>query len=113
MVWASMLLSGALSAVMSLNGGIELLAEATNALIYVMFLMVNTVVIILRKQRPTAERPFRIRGTISWVPVVPVIGFVTTLALSSQLEFAPLMVALGFIAAGIVVYFIGRGYSTV
>jgi amino acid transporter len=76
-----------------------------------MFLMVNTVVIILRKQRPHADRPFRIWGSIGWVPVVPVTGFVATLALSSQLERAPLLVAFGFIAAGIAVYFTGRGFQ--
>ena len=100
-----------ISAIVSLTGGIEVLAEATNALIYVMFLMVNTVVIILRKQRPNAYRPFRIWGSIGWVPVVPVTGFVATLALSSQLERAPLLVAFGFIAAGIAVYFTGRGFQ--
>jgi basic amino acid/polyamine antiporter, APA family len=98
-----------ISAIVSLTGGIEVLAEATNALIYVMFLMVNTVVIILRRQRPNVHRPFRIWGSIGWVPVVPITGFVATLALSSQLERAPLLVAFGFIAAGIAVYFTGRG----
>lgn len=100
-----------ISAIVSLSGGIEVLAEATNALIYVMFLMVNTVVIILRKQRPNAHRPFRIWGSIGWLPVVPVTGFVATLALSSQLERAPLLVAFGFIAAGIAVYFTGRRFQ--
>jgi hypothetical protein len=66
---------------------------------------------ILRKQRPNAYRPFRIWGSIGWVPVVPVTGFVATLALSSQLERAPLLVAFGFIAAGIAVYFTGRGFQ--
>jgi hypothetical protein len=41
-----------------------------------------------------------------------VTGFVATLALSSQLERAPLMVAFGFIAAGIIVYFVGRGVQS-
>ena len=105
-------ISVAISAVISLSGGIEVLAEATNALIYVMFLMVNTVVIILRKQRPLAHRPFRIRGSIGGVPIVPAIGFVATFALSFQLERASLAIAFGFIGAGIVVYFVGRGVQS-
>lgn len=105
-------ISVTISAVISLSGGIEVLAEATNALIYVMFLMVNTVVIILRKQRPDAHRPFRIWGSLGGVPLVPAIGFVATFALSFQLERAALITAFGFIGAGIVVYFVGRGVQS-
>jgi APA family basic amino acid/polyamine antiporter len=89
-------------------GGIELLAEASNALIYVMFIVVNIVVIILRKTRPRAERPFRIAGDIGWFPVLPAVGIVTTIGMSTQLEMKPLLVALALLVAGVVVHFTNK-----
>ncbi len=91
-------------------GGIELLAEASNALIYVMFIVVNIVVIILRKTRPRAERPFRIAGDIGWFPVLPAVGIVTTIGMSTQLEMKPLLVALALLVAGVVVHFVNKRF---
>lgn len=98
--------------VLALLGGVELLAEASNALVYVMFLVVNAVVIILRRRRPDAERPFRIPGDVGWFPVLPAIGIVTTAAMATQLDLTPIIVAIGLLVAGIVVHSIGTSDLT-
>lgn len=97
--------------VLSLVGGLQLLASATNALVYAMFLVVNIVVILLRKRRPEAERPFRIPLSVGWLPVVPCLGIIATLTMSFQLEMKPLMVAIGLLAGGGVAYAIGQTVS--
>lgn len=91
---------------------LDLLASATDALIYLLFLVTNTVVIVLRKQRPEAERPFRIRGSIGWVPVVPVLAMVVTVVLSFQLEGDAVVLALGLLVAGFVARLIGGRWFT-
>lgn len=97
--------------VLSVLGGLQLLASATNALVYAMFLVVNVVVIILRKRQPDAERPFRIPLSVGWLPVVPCLGIIATLTMSAQLELKPLLVALALLAGGGLAYVIGQVVS--
>ena len=104
----SVVMMGAMT--LAVLGGIELLAEASNALIYVMFIVVNIVVIILRRSRPAVERPFKIAGDIGWFPIFPAIGIVTTLGMATQLELQPLLVALALLATGVVVHFAGKKF---
>lgn len=99
------------AACLAMVGGLSLLAEAANALVYVMFLVVNTVVILLRIRRPGAERPFRVAGSVGGVPVVPVLGIVATLAMSFQLEPAPVAIALGLLAFGVLLHTVGQRFS--
>jgi APA family basic amino acid/polyamine antiporter len=96
----------AVSGALSLMGGLELLAEATNALVYFMFLMVNAIVIILRIQQPTTPRPFRVSFSVARIPVIPCLGIVATLAMSLQLEIRPVFAAIALLACGLVLYFI-------
>ncbi len=99
------------SAGLALFGGLSVLAEAANALVYVMFLVVNTVVIILRVRRPDASRPFRVAGAVGPVPVVPVLGIASTLLMSFQLERTPLMIAVGLLVAGVLLHVAGQRFS--
>jgi APA family basic amino acid/polyamine antiporter len=99
------------SAILAIVGGLSLLAEAANALVYVMFLVVNVVVIMLRIQRPNAPRPFKIAGTIKEVPVLPILGIVATVAMSAQLELRPVLVALALLASGTTLHLIGQRFS--
>jgi amino acid transporter len=99
------------SAILAIVGGLSLLAEAANALVYVMFLVVNVVVIMLRIQRPDASRPFKIAGTIKEVPVLPILGIIATVAMSAQLELRPVLVALALLASGTTLHLIGQRFS--
>lgn len=91
--------------VLSLVGGLDLLAEASNALVYVMFLVVNLVVIVLRFRRPDAERPFMVSLHIGRFPVVPALGIAATLLMASRLARAPVLVAFVLLAIGVAVHF--------
>jgi APA family basic amino acid/polyamine antiporter len=93
---------------LALLGGVEMLAEASNALIYVMFIVVNIVVIILRYRRPLVHRPFRIKGDIGWFPILPAIGIVATAAMATQLDLQPIVIAFGLLATGVVIHYAGK-----
>ena len=93
---------------LAILGGIEMLAEASNALIYVMFIVVNIVLIMLRYQRPHDHRPFRVRGDIGWLPVLPVVGILATTAMATQLDLQPLLIAFTLLATGVVVHYAGK-----
>lgn len=99
------------AAVLALFGGLSLLAEAANALVYVMFLVVNVVVILLRFRQPDAARPFKIAGSIKNVPFLPILGIAATLTMSVQLELRPVLVALAFLTSGTVLHLIGQRFS--
>ena len=99
------------AAVLAVVGGLPLLAEAANALVYVMFLVVNVVVILLRLRQPTVARPFKIAGSIKNVPLLPIFGIVATLTMSVQLKLQPILVALALLTMGTVLHLIGRRFS--
>lgn len=96
---------GALALVMI--GSLTTLAEATDALVFLMFLVTNLVVVVLRVRRPDARRPFRVKGSIGEVPVVPVIGFAVTVVLVGRLHPDALAVAAVIVVLGLVVGLVG------
>jgi APA family basic amino acid/polyamine antiporter len=96
----------ALVAVASVAGALilvrdlKLLAGATDALIYLMFLITNIVVIVLRCTMPDEPRPFRIAGSLGAVPVLPVLATVVTVVLAVRLEANAVVWAAGIVGVG-------------
>ncbi len=88
-------------------GNLTTLAEATDALVFLMFLVTNLVVIVLRVRRPDVHRPFRVRGSIRKIPVVPVVGFMVTVVLVGRLHSDALVVAGVIVVLGLVVGLVG------
>jgi basic amino acid/polyamine antiporter, APA family len=84
-------------------GELAVLAAVADFAVYVVFLAVNATVLILRRTRPAAPRPFAVSGTVGGVPVVPVLGLGTVALMLTQLE--PRAVGLGLVlgAAGLAV----------
>jgi APA family basic amino acid/polyamine antiporter len=108
----SVLVSLCLSSALLLVGDIHQLAASTDALIYLMFVMVNIIVIVLRVQRPDETRPFRIPGDIGKVPVLPIMGLVVTVVMASQLEISSIALAACLTAIGPVLFLVVRmGYG--
>ena len=86
-------------------------AQATDFLVYMVFLAVNVITIRLRFTRPDVVRPFRIRGNVRGVPVSAVAGFLATLAMLPFLDWQAVAVGSGLLAAGIVIWFIHAALS--
>jgi len=89
-----------IAAVLILLEDLDLLAAATDALVYLMFLVTNVVLIVLRKRRPDADRPFKVKGAIGWVPVIPVLAIIVTVTLAFQLDGPAILLALGLLVVG-------------
>ena len=82
---------------------ISLLAGATDVLIYVLFVVVNLVVIILRKRMPNHPRQFTVRGSIRGVPVLPILGIIATVSMGLNVERNASLLALAVVVVGVVI----------
>jgi APA family basic amino acid/polyamine antiporter len=82
---------------------ISLLAGATDVLIYVLFIIVNLVLIILRKRMPNHPRQFVVRGSIQGVPVLPVLGIIATLSMGLNVKRDASLLAVFIVVVGIAI----------
>jgi APA family basic amino acid/polyamine antiporter len=85
-------------------GEFTVIAGATDALVYVMFLAVNAIVVILRRQQPEAERSFRIPWSVKGVPVFPIGAFGVTVWMLALLDIESLIVGAGILVSGVMLY---------
>ncbi len=81
-----------ISMAFALAGDLTLVASVTDFSVYMVFLSVNATVIILRFKRPDAPRPFRVPGTIGRLPIIPVLGLATTVAMLTRLDGTALLI---------------------
>jgi len=82
---------------------ISLLAGATDVLIYVLFVVVNLVVIILRKRMPNHPRQFTVRGSIRGVPILPILGIIATVSMGLNVERDASLLAMAVVVVGVVI----------
>jgi APA family basic amino acid/polyamine antiporter len=74
------------------------------------FVIVSAGIWILRRRRPDLHRPFK----TPWVPVVPILGIVTSLAMMFSLGKDTWLRLLVWLALGLLLYFgYGRRHSRV
>jgi len=81
-------------------GEIDFVASTTNFTLFVTFVVINASVIVLRYRAPDAPRPFRIPGSIGTLPVLPVVGIVSSLFLLIQLDSLVLLVGGALVVIG-------------
>ncbi len=96
------LASIATSATLATTGGLSVLASATDALVLIMFIVTNIVSVVMRVRRPEAERPFRVRGNIAGLSMLPIAGIVATVVLMVRLKADALALAAGLVLLGYV-----------
>jgi len=89
-------------------GKFTVIAGATDALIYVMFLAVNAIVIILRRRQPEALRPFRIPGSVAGVPIFPIAAFAVTVWMMILLDVESLIVGAGILIVGMLLHLVAQ-----
>lgn len=97
----AVLVAAAVAAAFVLIRDLTLIAGVTDFAVYVVFLAVNATVIVLRWRQPAAQRPFRIRGAVGRVPIVPVLGLAATALMMTQLDVRPTLLGLGLLALGL------------
>ena len=99
----ALLASTVVAVALILFGDISLLAGATDVLIYVLFVVVNLVVIILRKRMSNHPRQFTVRGSIRGVPVLPILGIIATVSMGLNVERDASLLALAVVVVGVVI----------
>jgi APA family basic amino acid/polyamine antiporter len=108
--WKSTILIGAFVATLAGFLPLGALLHLTNIGTLLAFVIVCSAVLIMRKMHPEAERPFR----CPWVPVVPILGVLCCLMLMFSLPAANWFRLAGWLAIGLVIYFLyGRHHSVV
>ncbi len=97
---------GGLSILFTFFDNIGFVANITNFLLFVTFIVINATLIVLRYRMPGYNPRFRVPVNPAGVPVLPVLGILTCFLLILQLE-ADVIAAGGVIVvAGIVIVFI-------
>jgi APA family basic amino acid/polyamine antiporter len=107
--WKTTILVGAFVAVGAGLLPIGALLEMTNIGTLFAFTIVCAAVLVMRKIHPEAERPFR----CPFVPVVPILGIIMCIALMLSLPKENWYRLFGWMAIGLVIYFLYSRHHTV
>ena len=87
-----------------LLGDLSVIASVTNLAIYLVFIAVNSAVIILRFTQPDMVRPFRSPLSIGRVPVLPVAGLLSVVVMVPSLRAEALALGAILCIVGLAVY---------
>jgi len=98
--WTAIIAVALASMVFLFAGEIDFIASITNFTLFVTFVVINASVILLRYRAPDVPRPFRIPGSIGTLPVLPVVGIVSSLFLLIQLDSLVLLVGGAVVVLG-------------
>jgi APA family basic amino acid/polyamine antiporter len=100
----AILISGALIALAAISGDAVFLSYVSNfGFMYLVF-FTNVSVILLRRKFPDHERPFR----TPWYPVTPILGCLGIIVVEVFTELHALVVGIGLIGVGLIVYQLRR-----
>ncbi len=87
-----------------LLGEVKIAASISSLLILIVFIAVQSSVIILRYKKPLIKRPFKTPFSIGKFPLLPFIGILISLALITQFEAIVYYVGFGVMPLGITIY---------
>jgi APA family basic amino acid/polyamine antiporter len=91
---------------------LSVVANLTNFALLAAFVMINLSVVVLRFREPDTLRPFRIPGTLAGMPVIPLLGIVTSLYMLSCVGWVPLALGLCVTVAGYLLYGTQFGFAS-
>ncbi|MHA2182539.1 MAG: APC family permease [Promethearchaeota archaeon] len=86
-------------------GDISLVAHATVFGVLINFVLVNLSLIALRKKKPNIERPFKLKPSIKWVPIIALLGSIICFALLFTFDWVVLLIQIIIVLCGIVVFY--------
>jgi APA family basic amino acid/polyamine antiporter len=72
------------SAALTPLGGVEAVAQVSALATLLAFVGVHAALLVLRRKKPTAKRPFRIPGAVAGVPIAPCLGILVAAGLMTQ-----------------------------
>lgn len=103
--WFAALFSLLVAALLLPLGEVEILASISSFSTMVAFLSVHIALIGLRLSSPHISRPFRIPLSIGSLPLLPILGLITTIFLLLQFEKTVYMIGGGYLALLLILIF--------
>ncbi len=106
--WVAVLAAGLLAIAFALIGDIEFVAGATNFAVFITFAIINAAVIGLRYTDGKQKRVFRMPLNVGKVPVLAVLGVITSIFMIFNLEVIVIISGIVLTLIGVGIY---EGYS--
>ncbi len=100
----AIVISGILAIIFVFIGGIEIVGYLTDFLIFCAFIVINLSVIQLRYKKQKLERGFKIPFTIGKLPIIPLLGVVTSAFLLLSIRIEVLIYSVGLLMIGLATY---------
>ena len=86
-------------------GDISIVAHATVFGVLINFFLVNLSLIVLRKNKPELDRPFKLKPNISWMPITALLGCVVCFGLLFTFNWLIIIIQLIIVLCGIVLFY--------
>lgn len=99
--WIAIIIIMLVASVLAFAGDISLVANATDFVLFAVFIAINAGVIMLRYREPKLKRAFRVPGEINGFAVLPALGILANIVLAVHISFEIILVMLGMIALGL------------
>jgi APA family basic amino acid/polyamine antiporter len=101
--WVAIVVTMILSSLFVLLGNIEFVAEVTNFGTFIIFASVNLSAIVLRFRKPTLRGGFRTPLALGKMPLIPLVGLLSSGLLIPQLNLNVIALGLAVILLGVIV----------
>ncbi|MFX1497678.1 MAG: APC family permease [Promethearchaeota archaeon] len=96
------------TAISVLFGDITIVANATVLGVLITFFLVNISLIALRRSKPKVERPFKLKPSIGWVPIIALLGSIICAILVFTFEWYIYVIQLIIIVVGLLLFYAMR-----
>ncbi|MFH0714875.1 MAG: APC family permease [Candidatus Diapherotrites archaeon] len=100
----AILMVALLSSFLAVLGDISLVANATDFVLFLVFIAVNLTVIMLRYKMPLANRPFKVPLKVGKFPVLPLLGILFSALIASAISLEIMAFMLAMTIAGLLYF---------
>ena len=104
--WIAIILIGLITILFASTAIITTVAQATDLIVFIIFISVNVSLIAMRYKKPNLKRPFKVPINIGRFPILPFIGILIPLYLMLHLETIVFFYLAIILITGILIYFI-------
>lgn len=102
--WVAIIVTMLLVAGLTLVGNVRSVALVADMGAFLIFLIVNVALIVLRYRKPEVKRPFRVPLNIGRFPIIPAMGAITCVFMILHFDWYVILGALAMIMAGFVTF---------
>lgn len=87
-------------------GDIDIVAHATVFGVLINFILVNLSLIALRRNKPEIERPFKLKPTLKYVPLIALLGVIVCIGLLFTFDWVTFLINGIIILVGLIVFYL-------